>query len=79
MSVPERPFQPILKFVGNAGAYPISSWPYYRTLEIAGKACHGQALDLITKVINYGCKKIITMDAGPNGQRQLIMAMFLAE
>ncbi len=79
MSVPDSPFQPVLKFVGNAGAYLISSWPYRRTLEMAGKACHVQALDLITKVINFGCKKIITMAAGPNGLRQLIMAMFLVK
>jgi len=53
--VPGKHFQPILMFVGKAGAYLIveqlkctftwvGSWPFLQTLDKDGKACQGQTL-----------------------------------
>ncbi len=49
-----------LMFERKAGAYPsgapkkapprVSSWPYQQTLLLVGKACQGQALQLITNI-----------------------------
>ncbi len=66
MLVPAKPLQRCLMFVGKAGAYlrvenqkmALSGrlWPYYQTLDLAGKACQGKHFSLLQTFVNHGLK-----------------------
>jgi hypothetical protein len=36
----------------------VGSWPHPQTLDLAGKACQGQTLWLITNIVNYARKSL---------------------
>ncbi len=53
MFAPAKPLQLSQMFAGKALQVlhsEVGPWPYPETLDLAGKACQGQTLELITKI-----------------------------
>ncbi len=87
MFVPGNPFQPSLMFADKARAYPseptlryssnrADSWPYPETLDLAGKACQEQTLQLMTKICKLWTKKFYNIGPGPKIIKLLMFAIY---
>jgi hypothetical protein len=65
----DKTFQPNILFERKAGPsqgehlkeapFRASFWPYPQTLDLAGKACQGQTLYLITNIHKLRTKKVL--------------------